>query len=224
MELEQGRQWFGGSETLWLVGQAISYLNGAEPSDERNYQHTIALLRDHKAGTGTLTQLAHGTAVDPTLRWNILHLLGDAGDASSTKYLVKAALERLPERQSEGCEGPYDTELLNRTMAVHAIAALSHRHEDAAQGLFRIIEAKPDRAVLIEAVRAAVDLGQRERVQAALKEEDRWILDIKRAGYREINADPERTDGKEVGFVPPRHRSQHTAPHASGCGCGTKED
>lgn len=220
-EREQGRQWFGGSETQWLVGQAIRHLNGAEPVDERSYQHVIALLREHKAGTDTLTQLAHDTASDPTLRWNLLHVLGDAGDASSARALVEAALERLPERQREGCEGPYDTELLNRTMAVHAIAAVSRRHQDAAQGLLRIIEARPDRAVLIEAVKAAVDLGHRERVQALLAQEDRWILDLKRVSHREVNADAERQDGREIGFVPPRQRAQHTAPQA--CGCGSKE-
>jgi len=221
-EREQGRQWFGGSETQWLVGQALRHLNGAEPSDERSYQHVIALLREHKAGKDTLTQLAHDTVADPTLRWNILHVLGDAGDASSIKSLVEAALERLPERQREGCEGPYDTELLNRTMAVHAIAAVARRHEDAADGLLRIVEAKPDRAVLIEAVKAAVDLGQGERVQSLLSEEDRWILDLKRVSYREVSADAEREDGKEIGFVPPRQREHHTAPQA--CGCSSKED
>ena len=222
LEQEKGRQWFGGSETQWLIGQALRHLNGAEPSDERSYQYVIALLREHKAGVDTLTQLAHDTAADPTLRWNLLHVLGDAGDATSAKVLVEIALERLPERQRVGCEGPYDTELLNRSMAVHAIAAVARRHENAADGLLRIVEARPDRTVLIEAVKAAVELGHRERVHGLLAENDRWILDLKRVSYREVNADPEREDGKEVGFVPPRQRALHTSPQA--CGCSSKED
>lgn len=222
LEAEPGREWFGGSETLWLAGQAVRYLNGSGQDDERNYKQVTSLLSRHEAGTKSLTQLAHDSAEDATLRWNVLHVLGDAGDASAVRFLVEAALERLPERHREGCEGPYDTELLNRTMAVHAIAALSARHPDAVEGLLQVIKAQPDRAVLIEAVKAAADLGHREQVQALLSEQDRWILDLKRVSYREVNAEAERKDGVEVGFVPPRHRSEHTAPHA--CGCDTKEN
>lgn len=221
LDLEDGRQWFVGSETRWLVGQAVQHLNGAEPSDERTYEHVTALLRGHKAANEVLVQLAHDTASDPTLRWNILHVLGDAGDAASSTFLVEAALEPLPERLKQGCEGPFDTELLNRTMAVHAIAAIARRDAAAADGLLKIVEARPETALLVEAVKAAIDLGHRERVQALLAKDDQWILDIKRVGYREIHADPERADGKEIGFVPPRRGVEHTAPQA--CGCAAKE-
>lgn len=222
LEVEKGRQWFGANEYTWLAGQAIRYLNGADAEDERNYKHTIALLRAGEANTGALTQLAHDTSADPTLRWNVLHVLGDAGNASAGQYLAEAALEKLPDRQREGCEGPYDTELLNRTMAVHALAAVCGRHGEAVELLLRVAAARPDPAVLIEAVKAAVDLGYREKVQGLLAEEDRWILDIKRVGYREVDADSERADGKEVGFVPPKHPSEQTTPHACGCGGGER--
>ncbi|QSX77881.1 hypothetical protein [Agrilutibacter solisilvae] len=224
VELEQGRHWFDASETAWLIGQAVRYLNGAEPTDERHYQHTVALLREHKDGTRAISQLAHATSEDPTLRWNLLHVLGDAGDVKSAKYLVTAALEPLPDRTREkGCEGPFDTELLNRTMAVIALATVAGRHKDAAQSLLKIIGSAPARPVLIEAVKAAVDLGLQDRVREMLPEEERWILDIKRVSYREVNADPEREDGKEVGYTPPRHRADHTAPSSNAC-CGCREN
>lgn len=220
IELEEGRQWPGGSEAQWLVGQAIRALNGAEPADERDYRHIIALLREHKAAGEALVQLAHDGTSDPGLRWNLLHVLGDAGDLAAADFLVKAALERVPERQKQGCEGPFDTELLNRTMAVHAIAAIAGRDAKAAEGLLRIIESAPERAVLIEAVKAAVDLGHRERVQGLLAKDAQWILDIKRASHRDVHADAERKDGTEVGYAPPKRGAQHTAPQACGCNGG----
>ena len=220
IELDEGRQRIGGSGAQWLVGQAIAALNRADAADERDYNHIVALLREHAPAGDALLQLAHDSATDPTLRWNVLHVLGDAGDLGAADFLVKAALERLPERRKEGCEGPFDTELLNRTMAVHAIAAIAGRDAKAAEGLLRVIEAGPERAVLVEAVKAAVELGHRERVQGLLAKEDQWILDIKRASHRDVHADPERADGKEIGFAPPRRGAQHTAPQACGCNAG----
>jgi HEAT repeat protein len=218
LELERGRQWFGTSESTWIVGQAIRYLNSDDPSDERDYQHAVSLLRAHKEGVRALAQLAHDTSQDPTLRWNLIYLLGDAGDTHSIKPLISAALEKLPEQvQENGCEGPFDTELLNRTMAIEALVALSRRHKEAAEGIVKIVSAGPARPVLIEAVKAAVDLGLQDRVRELLPEDERRILDIKRISFREVNADSEREDGREVGFTPPKHRSLHTAPHTCGC-------
>lgn len=223
IEVEEGRQWFESSGTAWLIGEAVRYLNGATPIDERRYAHTIQLLREREDGTKVLAQLAHDTTEDPTLRWNILHVLGDAGDAGAASPLVKAALEPLPDRaQQKGCEGPFDNELLNRTMAVAAIVAVSQRYKEAADALISIVKERPARPVLIEAVKAAVEVGLHERVREILAEEDRWILDIKRVSHRELNADPERKDSKEVGFTPPRQRELHTAPSTCSCHC-TKE-
>lgn len=220
LEMEPGRRWSEQSGTAWLAGEAIRYLNGADPADERRYTQAIALLRERQDGTDVLAQLAHETAEDPCLRWNVLHVLGDAGDAAAAGHLAKAALEALPDRaQQKGCEGPYDTELLNRTMAVIAIAAVAQRHKDAAEVLLEIIRARPARPVLVEAAKAAGDLGLQERVRELLQEEDRWILDIKRVSHRELSADPERKDGTEVGFVPPRERELHTAPSTCSCHC-----
>lgn len=219
-EAEQGRQWFDVSGTAWLVGEAVRYLNGAEPLDERRYQHTLQLLRERDDATRVLAQLAHETSEDPTLRWNLLHVLGDAGNADAADYLVKAAVEPLPDRaQQKGCEGPFDNELLNRTMAVGAIVAVARRHPDASEAIVAIVKEHPARPVLIEAVKAAVELGLRDRVQEMLAEDDRWILNIKRVSHQELSADPERKDSKEVGFTPPRQRELHTAPSVCSCHC-----
>ncbi len=155
---------------------------------------------------------------DTTLRWNLLYVVGDVGDESAADFLVGAALKPLPEtREDEGCESDRDMEMLVSTGAVHALHRVATRHPQAADLVLKVVSERPARPILIEAVKVAVELGLREKVQHLLPKEDHWILDIRRARPQELFAEPEREDGKERGFTPPKSGSLYTAPSVVCC-------
>ena len=216
---------FDGSATAWLIGQGVRYLNTADKEGELAYLRVVEQLRRDsedvlKTVIALFRQVKSG---DAPLRWSLLYVLGDAGDDSAGEFLVHTALRKLPEaKEGEGCEGPRDTEMLVCTMAVHAIQKVAERHPQASEQLLKIISERPARPILIEAVKVAGKLGLKEKVQEILPKDDLWILDIRRARTEELFAEPEREDGKERGFTPPKTGLQYTAPQVECC-CSRKE-
>ena len=83
--------------------------------------------------------------------------------------------------------------------------------------LLKIVSERPARPILIEAVKVASELGLKEKVLELLPNEDHWILDIRRARTEEVFAEPERQDGKERGFTPPKTGALYTAPSTVCC-------
>jgi len=216
---------FDGSATTWLIGQGVHYLNTAGKEGELAYLHVVEQLR-RDSGDVLKTVIAlfrQAKSGDAPLRWSLLYILGDAGDSSAGDFLVHTALRQLPEaKEGEGCEGTRDTEMLVCTMAVHAIQKVAKRHPLVSELLLKIISERPARPILIEAAKVAIELGLKEKVQELLPKEDHWILDIRRARTEELFAEPEREDGKERGFTPPKTGLQYTAPHVKCC-CSKKE-
>jgi hypothetical protein len=217
---------FDRSGTAWLLGEAVRYLNTADKEGEAGYARAVEVLRN--CGTDVL-ETVNGIfrqvkAGDTTLRWNLLYVLGDAGERSAADFFVRTALHKLPEAvEEQGCQSARDMEMLVSTMAVHAVQKLAVRYPETSEALLHIISKRPERAILIEAVKVASELGLRDRVEKILPEEDRWILDIRKARREEIVAEPEREDGKERGFTPPKSGSLYTAP-SMGCCCTRKEN
>lgn len=225
LEAKAAARPFDRSATGWLLGQAVHHLNAAGKEAEFEYSRVVEVLRrcagDLLETLSGIDQQAKGG--DAPLRWNLLHVLGDAGDERAADFLVGAALRPLPDRRDdEGCESSRDMEMLVCTGAVNALHRVATRQPQTADRLLKIVAERPARPVLIEAVKAAVELGLREKVQELLPKEDRWILDIRRARPQELFAEPEREDGKERGFTPPKSGSFYTAPSA-GCCCSGKE-
>lgn len=211
---------FDGSATAWLLGQAVRYLNTADKEGEFAYTRVVEVLR---RCSDDLLETMHGIfrqvhSGDTTLRWNLLYVLGDAGDARAADFLAGAALRPLPEARPEaGCESDRDIEMLVSTGAVHALHRVAARHTEAADYVLKVITAGPARPILIEAVKVAVELGLREKVQHILPKDNHWMLDIRRARPQELFAEPEREDGKERGFTPPKSGALHTAPSMVRC-------
>jgi hypothetical protein len=106
-------------------------------------------------------------------------------------------------------------------MAVHALQRVTRRHPEVSEQLLKIVSEKPARPILIEAVKVANELGLKEKVRDVLPKEDHWILDIRRARTEEFFAEPEREDGKERGFTPPKTGLQYTAPQVA---CLTRKE
>lgn len=225
LEIKAAIRPFDRSATGWLLSQAVRHLNTADKQGQFEYSRVTEVLR---RCSDDLLQTVHGIfaqvkAGDTTLRWSLLYIVGDVGDGSAADFLVHCALQPLPERHdAEGCESDRDMEMLVATQAVHALHQLATRHPQAADQVLKIVAERPARQILIEAVKVASELGLKERVQHVLPKEDHWILDIRRARARELFAEPERENGKERGFTPPRSGSLYTAPRV-GC-CTVKEN
>ena len=211
---------FDGSATAWLLSQAVRYLNTADKEGEFAYMRVVEVLRRCSTDLldtvhGLFRQLKGG---DTGLRWNLLYVLGDVGDTSAADFLIRVAVTPLPEvKEAVGCETGRDMEMLVSTGAVHALHRVATRHPEAADSLLKIISERPARPILIEAVKVAGELGLREKVQHLLPKEDHWMFDIRRARAQELFADPEREDGKERGFTPPKAGSLYTAPSVVRC-------
>ena len=98
---------FENSATAWLVGQGVRYLNTADKEGELAYLRVVELLRGCgkdllETVIGLFRQAKSG---DAPLRWNLLYVLGDAGNEGAADFLVRIALERLPEANPDGgCE------------------------------------------------------------------------------------------------------------------------
>lgn len=220
LEVIPATRLFDRSATAWLLGQAVRHLNTADKDGELAYTRVVEILRgcSHdllETVSGLFRQVKSG---DSSLRWNLLYVLGDAGDKSAADFLVNAALKQLPEaKEDAGCESDRDMEMLVCTMAVHALHKVANRHPEVSQSLLRVISARPTRPILIEAVKVANELGLKDHVRDILPKDDHWILDIRRARIEEFFAEPERQDGKERGFTPPKSGSLYTAPRVVCC-------
>lgn len=217
LEIQFERRSSVASANAWLIQKGINYLNSADKEAEVSYKYVIELLTRNEA-SDTIVQLIRTVSqVDVTARWSLLYLLGDIGDRQPAKWLAQFSVEPLPKR-GEGCEGPRDGELLLRTMAIESLKKIAVRNSETSEYVLKVISEHPDRAVLIEAVKAAVELGLKQKVYEILPKEDHWMLDIRKVRAEEIHADPERADTKERNFTPPKMISEYTSPSTK-CGC-----
>jgi hypothetical protein len=211
---------FDRSATGWLLGQAVHYLNSADEGAAFEYARVVEVLR---RCSGDLLEAVNEIFLqvkggDTSLRWNLLYVLGDVGDENAADFLAGTALNPLPEsKDGEGCESARDMEMLVSSGAVHALHRVATRHPQATDQVLKVIAARPAQAILIEAVKVAGELGLREKVQELLPKDDHWILDIRQARHQELYAEPEREDGKERGFTPPKSGSLYTAPNVVCC-------
>jgi hypothetical protein len=206
---------FDGSATGWLLSEAVRALNTTDAEGTAAYGRSVEVLR--RCGKD-LVEVVRGIfrqtrSGDSSLRWNLLYVVGDVGDESAADFLVGTALTALPDvREHLGCETDRDMEIHVATMAIHALGGVAQRHPNTAEAVLKVVSARPTKALLVEAVKVAVDLGLREKAQHILPREDHWIFDIRRAHTQELFANPEREDGKERGFTPPKSGALYTAP------------
>lgn len=207
------------SATAWLLGQGVRYLNTVDKDGELSYQRVVELLR--RCNTDLIDTLIalfrKNSAGDAMLRWNLLHVLGDSGDQSAVDFLLHTTLSPLPEAVKDACESARDIEMLVNTMAVHALSRIAQRHAEARDALLKVVSARPARPLLIEALKCADEHGLKDKARELLPKEDHWMLDIRRARAQELYAEPERDDGKERGFTPPKSGEHYTAPKFGCC-------
>lgn len=218
-EGSEGPRYFDHSAIGWLVGEAIRHLHGEGKEAELAYRRAIELLRTRDDASQEVIRIAASVRPDDIdMRWSLVHVLGEVGDLRSAGYLFESAIARLPDHDPTiGCEGPRDNAVLIATMAVEALHSVAAANKEVGDLVLKLVSAHPAQQILIEGVKAAVALGLRDRVVEILPKEDHWMLDLRRARVEELQAEPEREDGKERGFTPPRGRDQLTGPQTCGC-------
>jgi hypothetical protein len=108
-------------------------------------------------------------------------------------------------------------------MAVEALQRVAERHEEARGYVLELISAQPDRAILVEAVKAARALGLSEEAAKLLSKDDRWMLDIKMVPVQEVMAEPERADDSALGYMAPVMRTKQDVPAADCCCTPSRE-
>ena len=214
LEVNPSNHLFDSSATAWVVGQCVRYLNAADKESELAYKRMVMVLRRYgkdpvETVTGLFRQARSGYA---SLRWSLLYVLGDAGNADTANFLVHTALEPLPEANpDEGCEDPRDMEMPVATMAIYALYKLAGPHPEVAESLLKIVAYRPAQPILIEAVRVANALGLTEKLRELLPKEDQWMLELRRARIEELFAEPKRDGWMERGFTPPKAGALYTA-------------
>jgi hypothetical protein len=206
--------------TLWLVYQAFELLNTEGKAAEVAYRQVAELLRGRDDAVDALFGVLRSAPTeDVGQRWCALYVVGDVGDKSAAKRLARVVLESLPKpcREEDGCEGPRDSELLIRTMAVEALQSVAERHEKAGELVLELITERPARPVLIELVKAARALKLTAKAGELLRKKDKWMLDIAIQPAEEVMAQPERGDDTVLGYTPPSMKSVRDAPAADCC-------
>ena len=217
LSLRDERYSFTSSANSWLVQQAVRCLNSTNQEDEAVYKYVLELLSRNESSMEIIQLVRSVPESDSMIRWNLLYILGDVGDTKAARWLAEFVVRPLPER-GEGCEGPRDIELVVRTMAIESLQKIAKRYTEVSDLFLYIISQNPDRGILIEAVKAAVELGLKEKLAQELSKEHHWIFELRKARVEELHAEPERSDSKERNFTPPKSRSESTTPTIN-CGC-----
>lgn len=185
LDLGDTRRHFDMDATSWLVGEAIRHMNAADDKQELAYRRTTELLAQSATATKTIAQILYRVPRhDVNLRWALLYLLADIGDPHATGVFIEAAVEAIEprERDRRACETPRDGEVLVRTMAIEGLARVTAAHKLGTDMLYRIIEAQPEPALRIEAVKAILDMApnEAERLKKTLPEQLHFALSLKR--------------------------------------------
>jgi hypothetical protein len=217
LRAQDERYSFTTSAHSWLVHHAVRCLNSTNQEDEAVYKYVIELLSRNESSTEIIQLVRSAPQADSMLRWNLLYILGDTGDQKAAKWLAEFILRQLPEK-GEGCEGPRDIELLLRTMAIESLQKIAKRDAEISNLFLHVISQNPHRGILIEAVKAAVELGLRDKLLQTLSKEHHWILELRKTRVEELRAESGRTDSKERDFTPPKSPSEFFTPTIN-CEC-----
>ena len=220
---DRSRQVFNRDAVAWLVGQGIRHLNAADADGEHALLRVRELLQRADAASATIAQALHDCAQDDhSLRWSLLYLLDGLDDPRAAEVFYRAAAEPVPaaDRYPRGCETPRDGEVLVRTMAIAGLARRARGDAKAADMLFKLLEAQPERALRVETVKAlmAADPGHAERIRALLPQELHFALELKtvRAEALAVEHETSRVDGA---VRAPVLDGTRVAPKSTRCGC-----
>jgi hypothetical protein len=103
-------------------------------------------------------------------------------------------------------------------MAIEGLARLAASVDDGSDRLFRVLEAQPEPALRVEAVKALLELDPNTagRIKDLLPEQLHFALDLRRAKVEEVDVEPEREETNERLARPPRFDQPATSPTIRG--------
>jgi hypothetical protein len=221
---DRSRAVFNRDPVAWLVGQGIRHLNAADAEGELGLMRVIELLRSSGTASAAIGQALHDSPQDDhSLRWSLLYLLAEVDEARSAEVFFRAAAEPVPsaDHYKRGCETPRDGEVLVRTMAIAGLARRARQDKDAVHLLFKLLEAQPERALRVEAVKAllAVDAQHAERIRSMLPQELHFALDLKRVRAEVLAVEHEPVSRSDSTPRGPELGSKRRAPKSTRCDC-----
>ncbi|HYJ04162.1 MAG TPA: hypothetical protein VEX43_03450 [Chthoniobacterales bacterium] len=207
----------------WLAGQGIRYLHAANADEEMSFKRTVELLQRMPGATAAIAQAFHETSrEDHSLRWALLYLLAEVGDASAAEIFFKAAAEPVPsrDRYPQGCETPRDGEVLVRTMAIAGLARTVPDNKDATELLYKLLAAQPERALRIETVKALMALDPRAagRIKETLPKELHFVTDLTKVRAEALAVEHE-TKTIDKARLAPQLGAKPSSPRSSCCRC-----
>lgn len=212
---------FREGETDRLVADALSRLHADDDSGRRAYGRAVGLLRERTPEVVETVARAEEAAPPGSypLRWALYYLLADLQDVRAIPQLVRAATREIPrgEFAEESCERPEDGEVLVSVMAVESLERLAGvDRRRSVEALLHVVEAQPHVAIRRAAAHAVLSAepDARERVRALLPEEQRFLLDRRRARVEELTArvDDPKGEGERPAAPAPRLSEDSTAP------------
>ena len=221
---DRSRAVFHRDPVAWLVGQGIRHLNAADADGELGLLRVTELLRASGTASAAIGQALHDCDPDDhSLRWSLLYLLDAVDDAHAAEVFFRAAAEPVPaaDRYPRGCETPRDGEVLVRTMAVAGLARRARKDADAVGLLFKLLEAQPERALRVEAVKAllAADAQLAERIRSMLPQELHFALELKHVRAEVLAVEHEPVTRADVVQRGPELGSRRRAPKSTRCDC-----
>jgi hypothetical protein len=228
MEVKDARQYFNQDAVSWLVGEGIRNLHACDDQQALAYRRIVELLAQSAAATKAVAQIVRSVAQeDVNLRWSLLYLLADTGDPAAADVFVRVACEPIEprERDRRACETPRDGEVLVRTMAIEGLGRVAASHKEAVEKLYRVIEAQPEPALRIEAVKAilAAAPGEADRLKKILPESLHFALTLQRVKAESLAVEFEKAATDKVRQMPHLDQVKTTptaTPMATCCKCG----
>lgn len=218
---ETGRRHFDADASSWLVGEAIARLHSEDCEGQGGYQRAVELLALLDAASSVGAVFNAAPREDVPLRWSLLYVLAEADDPKAAELFAHIAIEPIRvERDPKVCESLYDGEVLIRTMAIEGLGRLAARDAGIIDLLHKVLEAQPDRALRVEAVRAILAAAPKEveRLKKTLPEELHFALTLKHVRAQSLAVEYEASAVDKVRAMPSLDRTS-ARPTTHNCVC-----
>ena len=194
------------------IVEAVNRMGGIGEDAEAHYQHALRALRSHsKDVLLDVAALYHRLPVHRYLdRWSLVQLVTSLEDRASLTFVDEILSSALPPEESKN-PATYSTvgeEVIIRTTAIEAVERLAVGGDAQALEVLLKYTRHHNFSVKRAAIQSYLAQGgkhAREVLLKALPEEDRHILDIRRADVREVpQPKVEARSGRDPNELPPR--------------------
>jgi hypothetical protein len=205
------------SEARGRLAEAIERVHFTNESGRAAYRKALGALRQKPEELrATVTEWELSAPNDHNLHWTLYYILADLELPELAPMFVDAAARDLPETtETTACETIDDDKILVSVMAVEALERLAGEDPEVATGaLMEVIERQSHVAVRAAAVQALLRIhpdAERD-VADRLPDDQRYLVEARRAPVEQLFANPERTVPKRAVHRAPKLQSDTNAP------------